>query len=100
MVLWYYMARPVYCQGMRRAVEMKEMTTAEAAALLGCSQAHVGHLVKTGALRGRALTPRMYLVERASVERYARKTPTRGWKRGRPRKPAPGEDSPTGKSAE
>ena len=66
---------------------MDEMTTAEAAAVLGCSQAHVGRLIKHGTLAARAITRRLYLVERQSVESYAQRQFPRGWKRGKPRKP-------------
>ena len=65
---------------------MAELTTAQAAELLNCSQSQVGRLVRSGVLKGRALSARMYLLDKRSVEAYAAKTPTRGWKRGRPRK--------------
>ena len=71
------------------------MTTAEAAVRLGCSPAHVAKLVKDGKLRGRLLTRRLYLVDRASVEEYAAQPVTVGWKRGRPRKRREGDDGPT-----
>lgn len=58
---------------------MDEMTVAEAAVLLNRSRRQVQHLIQLGTLSGRRIGERVYLVERASVERYAREC-----RRGRP----------------
>lgn len=65
------------------------MTTAQAAELLGCSRRHITLLIRTGHLPAERLSPRVTLLKRADVEAYAAQEFPRGWKRGRPRKPAP-----------
>jgi excisionase family DNA binding protein len=47
-------------------------TVAGAAAELGVSPRRVLQLIATGVLRAESINPRLYLVERASVERYRR----------------------------
>lgn len=54
------------------------MRTDEAAGELGVSDRHVRRLVQTGALRGESPSPRVLLVDRASVERYKQERRPRG----------------------
>ena len=48
------------------------MRVTEAAAALGVTTRRVRQLIEEGVLKAESLSPRMYLVERASVEAYAR----------------------------
>jgi excisionase family DNA binding protein len=58
------------------------MTVHEAATVLGVTDGRVRQLLSAGALRGERLGARMWLLERASVERYKKeRRPV-----GRPRK--------------
>jgi excisionase family DNA binding protein len=58
------------------------LRVAEAASELGVSARRVRQLIMAGALQAQRLSPRLYLVERTSVERY------KGLRRsaGRPRR--------------
>lgn len=66
-------------------------TTATAAERIGCSQQHVRRLVLQGKLRGQPVTPRLYLVDSASVDEYRQQPQGPGYPRGRPRKLQPAE---------
>jgi excisionase family DNA binding protein len=76
---------------------MDRITTSEAAAILGCTQSHLRHLHRQGKLKAEKPSPRVLLFDRAEVEAYAKRTFPRGWRRGRPRKPADA-GPPTGRS--
>ena len=65
------------------------MSTADAAALLGCTRQHLAALIRAGRLPAQRLSPRVLLVRRADVEAYAQRQFPRGWKRGRKRKATP-----------
>ena len=59
-------------------------TVTEAAAELGISPRAVLHRIKQGEMKARKITPRMYLVPRAEIERMK---PVGKRKGGRPPKP-------------
>jgi len=67
------------------------MTTRQAAKAIGCTQNHVCTLIRNGVIEARVAHDRCgnpyYQVSSASVLRYARKPQTKGWPRGRARKP-------------
>lgn len=48
------------------------LRVAEAAQELGVTSQQVRHLIRQGRLRAERINPRLYLVERASVEHYKR----------------------------
>jgi len=56
---------------------MEFLTTKQAAKLLGVCQRHVWWMFRRGYLRGTLISPRMLLIERASLKE-ARKRPGRG----------------------
>ncbi len=59
--------------GYRYAVPLGEyMLVREAARELGVTDQHVRQLIRRGRLVGEQMSPRLYLVERASVETYKR----------------------------
>ena len=62
------------------------ITVADAAQELGISRRRVLHLMAAGILEGERLSPRFYLVDRSSVERYkhARRPAGRPPRRGEP----------------
>jgi excisionase family DNA binding protein len=47
-----------------------EVTVAEAAELLGCTPQWVRYLLSTGRITGRKVSPRLWLVDRASLDAY------------------------------
>ncbi len=59
------------------------ITVAEAAALLGLSRQGVAYALQRGHLTGARVSPKLWLVDRASVERYRTAPRDKG---GRPRK--------------
>jgi len=61
--------------------ERRLITVAEAAALLGVTPRRVRKFIEEGRLQGEPVNPRLWLVYRSSVERFAR-APRRG---GRPK---------------
>lgn len=63
------------------------LTVEEAATLAGVSGANIRKLCIAEKLRCKRFGPRVWQVERASVEAYASTLQPKGWPRGRPRKP-------------
>lgn len=70
------------------------MRTEEVAAKLGCHINQVTHLLRTGVLKGKRVLVKVgtrgfqrqeWRVDRRSVETYAKREQTVGWKRGRKR---------------
>ncbi len=61
-----------------------QISTAQAAAIIGCTQAGVRHLIDKGYLRAFALSRRITIVSRISAELYAARPKTRGRPRVRP----------------
>lgn len=54
------------------------VSVAEAAAIIGCTAAHVRRLLIDGTLAGQKLNERAWAVEKKSAERYARTPQTFG----------------------
>lgn len=57
------------------------LTATEAAELIGCSSARVRQMIQQGVIKGKKLSPRMWLIARADAEKV-RNLP---YKTGRPR---------------
>lgn len=53
---------------------MSEVTTGEAADILGCTRRHVTRLIASGALTPRRRMRRWYLLDRRTVEDYRDRT--------------------------
>lgn len=69
----------------------EEVTTAEAATLLSCTDAHVRRLVAKHKWQHRKLNPRLMLIDRSVVEQYKRDRDAGLIKRGPKRKGDQGE---------
>ena len=67
------------------------LTTAEAGALLGVDASRIRQLVAAGVITVARRIRGAILVCRAEVEHYRDTRRSRGWPKGRPRKPAPEE---------
>ena len=63
---------------------MNELTTADAATLLGLSLRRTQHLIASGRLKARRVGP-IYLINKADVAAY--KPLPQGWRKGRKRGP-------------
>lgn len=63
----------------------KQITTSEAAKIIGCSRRHAGHLCINGELLAQRIG-RDWLVDRASAEAYRDREVARGRPRTRPQK--------------
>jgi excisionase family DNA binding protein len=78
-------------------IERVDLTTSEAAARLGISDAYVRQLIAAGRITARRSGPRVLLIDETEIERFQRERRPRGWPKGRPRRadpPAPeGDDA-------
>jgi hypothetical protein len=66
-------------------LEKKWMTTAEAAEAIGCTQGRVRAMCGADMLKAQKISPRVWLIDRRSVEAMAQ----RPYTTGRPRKKNP-----------
>jgi hypothetical protein len=67
------------------------MTTREAARLMGCTQKHLGHLIRSGVITAckRPMPTGFgywYDVSQESVDWYEQRVSSRGWPRGKARR--------------
>jgi hypothetical protein len=66
---------------------MKEITATDAAKVIGCTVSNVYHLLRSGTVKGRKVSPKMWLVKVSSATAYSKIKQTRG--RPRVKNPKP-----------
>lgn len=68
-----------------------KLTVVQAAKRLGIDPSQLRRYILDGRLPAEAITPRLYLIDEAALAAFAELPRKRGWRKGKPRKPADSE---------